>query len=522
MTRSYDYWKRREDEARENTIKDEERYNRELEEIYKQMFDEIEKDINDFFTKYAKQESISITEAKKRVSKLDMVKYERKAKKYVAERDFSEQANEEMRIYNLTMKVNRLEMLKANIGLELVNGYQDLEDYLGRALNETVRKEIKRQAGILGETAGDNKKYADSIVNASFLNATWSERIWNNQEQLKHELHKTLSRGLIQGRNPIELARELRKTRDVSVYDAERLLRTEMCRVQIAASLREIKANGFTQYVFLADDRGSRTCEVCQSMNGRTFKIEDGRIGVNLPPLHPNCRCSVAGHIDDDEFINWLEDHGVELTDQDLEEMGLSRGSEREEGHRGIDSETTIDRNYINSNKYRRKMRSFGENDDVTLSMERAAVSILNHRQGSRYEDIAVIDGLSGKTRIRKNYNSINEVAMDHKQIKQMAVNPRGSQIVMHNHPGSSSPSDADIYQCAKGGYKYGVILCHNGEIISYRVTRDYQDINYDYISRQFARIDLIRKDHSIDEDGHIWDNAVNELKEAGVEVYYV
>lgn len=57
-------------------------------------------------------------------------------------------------------------------------------------------------------------------------------------------------------------------------------------------------------------------------MNGRTFKIEDGRIGVNLPPLHPNCRCSVASHIDDDEFINWLEDHGVELTDDDLKAMG--------------------------------------------------------------------------------------------------------------------------------------------------------------------------------------------------------
>lgn len=323
MTASYDYWKEREEKARNETIQDEDKYIEELEEIYKQMFDEIEKDINDFFVKYAKQEGISIAEAKKRVSKLDMEKYERKAKKYVAEKDFSEQANEEMRIYNLTMKINRLEMLKANIGLELVDGYQDLEDYLGRALNETVRKEIKRQAGILGETVGDNKKYADSIVNASFRNATWSERIWNNQEQLKQELHKTLSRGLIQGRNPREMARDLRKTREASVYDAERLLRTEMSRVRMDAKLRSIVDNGFTEFIFIAEPGSSRTCDVCKSLDKSIFKVSDGQVGINIPPIHPNCRCSIAGHVSDDALEEYFKEIGIELTDRDRKLLGL-------------------------------------------------------------------------------------------------------------------------------------------------------------------------------------------------------
>ena len=51
-----------------------------------------------------------LAEAKRRVSKLDIAAYQRKAKRYVADKDFSKQANEEMRLYNLTMKVNRLEM----------------------------------------------------------------------------------------------------------------------------------------------------------------------------------------------------------------------------------------------------------------------------------------------------------------------------------------------------------------------------------------------------------------------------
>ena len=101
-----------------------------------------------------------------------------------------------------------------------------------------------------------------------------------------------------------------------------------MCRVQIDASLREIEANGFTQFIFIADSGGSRTCEQCKALDGKTFILKDGKVGVNLPPLHPNCRCSIAGHEDDEDFIDWLEDHGVELTDEDLEAMGLSRSGD--------------------------------------------------------------------------------------------------------------------------------------------------------------------------------------------------
>ena len=72
----------------------------------------------DFNAKYATKEGISLAEAKRRVSKLDIEEYGRKAAKYVKEKDFSDQANEEMRLYNATMKINRLELLKANIGLE--------------------------------------------------------------------------------------------------------------------------------------------------------------------------------------------------------------------------------------------------------------------------------------------------------------------------------------------------------------------------------------------------------------------
>ena len=54
--------------------------------------------------------------------------YERKGKEIRGKRKISPiEANAEMRIYNLTMKVNRLELLKANIGLEMVSGFDEMQ-----------------------------------------------------------------------------------------------------------------------------------------------------------------------------------------------------------------------------------------------------------------------------------------------------------------------------------------------------------------------------------------------------------
>lgn len=90
---SQEYWKNRETEAKKHNIQEEAEYNRKIKEIYANMMDEINKEINGFYTKYTAKEGITMAEAKKRVSKLDIAAYERKAKKYVETKDFSDRAN---------------------------------------------------------------------------------------------------------------------------------------------------------------------------------------------------------------------------------------------------------------------------------------------------------------------------------------------------------------------------------------------------------------------------------------------
>lgn len=314
---SQEYWKNRETEAKKHNIIDEEEYNRQIQEIYQSMIDEITKEINGFYARYAKKEGVTMAEAKKRADKLDIDAYARKAKKYVAKKDFSDEANEEMRIYNLTMKVNRLELLKANIGLEMVSGFDDLQKYFDKKLTKRTLDEFRRQAGILGKSIMKNEKYAHAIVNASFKNATYSDRIWMYHGMLKAELEGLLASGLIKGENPRKLARHLTKRFGVSAYNAERLMVTELARVQTEAQKQSFIRNGFDEYVYVACTKGD-VCPICKGLDDKHFKVDDMMPGENAPPMHPNCHCSTAAYMDNEAYEEWInsyQEHGLNFED---------------------------------------------------------------------------------------------------------------------------------------------------------------------------------------------------------------
>lgn len=297
------YWKNRETEQRKHNIQDEAEYQKRIQEIYQNMIDEIEKEINGFYGRYAKKEGITMAEAKKRAAKADIEALGRKAARYVKDKDFSDQANEEMRLYNMTMKVNRLELLKAQIGLEMVAGFDELQKYYDKVLTDRTISEFERQAGILGKTIQNNAKAAKVIVNASFHNATYSDRIWMYQDMLKNDLSNLLQTGLIQGQNPRRLATHLRKRFGVSQSNAERLMITELARVQTEAQKQSFERNGFEEYTFLAL---GTACPICRALDGKHFKIKKMMPGENAPPVHPRCRCSISAYEDSEDYETWL------------------------------------------------------------------------------------------------------------------------------------------------------------------------------------------------------------------------
>lgn len=312
------YWREREEKHIRESIKTDKELAAELAKNQKRAMQEIQQQIDAFYGKYATSEGITMAEARKRVSKLDIESYAEKAKRYVkyahSDNDsikaqaFTDRANEEMRIYNLTMKINRLELLNANINLELAKLGSETEHFLTERFTEGARVEYKRQAGILGETVAFNAKSLEKLVNASFLGATWSERLWTNQAALRAELEILLNRGIIQGKNPKVLARELRKKFDVSKNDADRLLITELGRIQTEIQKDAFAQLGLEHYEYVAEPDA---CPRCKPLDGQIFKVPEMDPGTNAPLRHPRCRCSTVGVADREGWEKSLASRGL-------------------------------------------------------------------------------------------------------------------------------------------------------------------------------------------------------------------
>ncbi|MBR9961935.1 minor capsid protein [Anaerostipes sp. Marseille-Q3525] len=470
---SKNYWRDREERQRKQNIKNEAEYQKKLDDIYANMLDNIEKEINGFYVKYAKESGITMAEAKKRIAKIDIESYAKKAKRYVKNKDLSKKANDEMRYYNAAMKINRLELLKANIGMHLVGGYDEIEKMFGDAFTQRTEEEMRKQAGILGKTINDNAKKARVIVGASYKNATWSERIWAHQSMLKSEIDKLLQEGLIQGKHPSVLARHLEKRFGVSESNAMRLMVTELARVQTEAQKQSFIQNGFEEYEYIACEKAD-ACSQCRALDGKAFKVKDMMPGENAPPMHPYCHCSTAAYMDDSDYEKWLDtysEHGL-----DFEEWKNS--VEQEESKKKYMYKDTLAReDLINSTEYRKKFNNISDQTKVNRTAWKLSKEMIKHRSGTKYEDLAFIDSKTGKYAINKNYNVESKAKMNKPMKRLLDKSEKNSIIAIHNHPGSSVPSIPDIRVCMQRGYKKGVVVCHDGKIYIYSVdTKKYNE----------------------------------------------
>lgn len=308
-----DYWKKRVEAEMEERLRSTETIAGQMKSLHAYYFDNIQKEIESFYQRYADKNGLSKSEAKQRVSEFDVTAFSDKAARYVREKDFSAQANSELSLYNLKMKVSRLEILQYHLDLEMVALANEEENITKRFLQDGYMEEVQFQAGILADTVASPKQLgnvAEAIINAPFKGATWSEKIWTRQNTLRTILQEEIRGAILKGRNPIELIPKLRKEFEVSYQQARRLAITEYARVQSEVQKASMKANGFEKYVYLAE---SRACRICASKDDKIFLVDEMTPGKNCAPMHPHCRCSTAPVVDKtvENFSNKLYNQSV-------------------------------------------------------------------------------------------------------------------------------------------------------------------------------------------------------------------
>ena len=284
----------------EQSLKDDRKMKRELAKIYNSSLDDIQRHIDADIQRFAYKEGVSMAEAKKIISKTDVEAFQSTAKRYVEEKNFTPQANKELRRYNVTMRSNRLELLQARINLDIIALALEEEQLTGQHIAQETIAEYERQAGIMAMAAPAQSQLntlATAVVLSDVSGATFSDRIWANQNELRNEINQTIERALIRGEHPrnsaASIKRLIRDEYGKKQRAAERILITETSRAQTIAGVEAFKKAGVDKMMWIAEPSA---CPTCSEMDGKVFDINTTGLTI---PAHPFCRCSYAGYTDD-------------------------------------------------------------------------------------------------------------------------------------------------------------------------------------------------------------------------------
>jgi SPP1 gp7 family putative phage head morphogenesis protein len=131
-------------------------------------------------------------------------------------------------------------------------------------------------------------EFVKEAIAFNWSGVPFSERIWGNSDTLVKALRTELTQGIIQGESIDKMARRIRKSFNTSVYNSQRLMRTESARVISSAQEKIYEESGVVQELIYTATLDSKTSDVCKSRDSKRWKIDDPK--RPKIPAHPNCR----------------------------------------------------------------------------------------------------------------------------------------------------------------------------------------------------------------------------------------
>lgn len=212
--------------------------------------------------------------------------------------------------YDIISKKN-VEKLEIEIRTELNRLEPSVRDYYYKSFNQPIRQTVEsvtintakksmlkykidafKSMQKYFDRLGDSKLYKTTI-NKKWNEISYIERFHGKGIEDIEVLEKLLKDVLINNKRPQDFAKDLDKLINKGQYHAERLLRTESTGMVTGMRLEEYSRLGYTSVMVLSSMTAT-TCDYCRNYDHSIVSILNANIGINIPPLHPNCKCVIV------------------------------------------------------------------------------------------------------------------------------------------------------------------------------------------------------------------------------------
>lgn len=291
-----DYWETRQAEMYQAGEMRVNQYFARLEKAFNQTKRELQKTIEAFYFRYAKENGLSYAEAQKRLDKEELGEL----------KDFIALAMQNIGKYNQTVnnmsikaRITRYQALEAEVDAILRQLYAvDYEAMAEETMREVYEESyyhtwynIDQYRGFHAAFSKVEPRTVEALLEYPFNGANFSSRLWKQKDHLQTQLMESLTTMMIQGRHPSTLAKDFAKKMQSKKFDAYRLLHTESSFLMSEATHAGYKEDGVEKYQILAT-LDSKTCGVCGDLDRKVYEVDKAVVGVNMPPFHPLCRCT--------------------------------------------------------------------------------------------------------------------------------------------------------------------------------------------------------------------------------------
>lgn len=307
----------------------------------------------------------------------------------------------------------------------------------------------------------------------------YSDRIWKNTGALASSVKDELLVSLMTGRSVKDTAQAIAERFEVGQNNARRLVRTESAFFHNQMELLSYEDAEIAKYKFVAVlDR--RTSHICQEHDNKVYDTDKAVPGVNYPPLHPWCRSTTIAHDEDTDYSKLerrarnpetgkVEYVPADMTYKEWYSKYVAEPRERELSGRPFGANL----DYVRSDEFVDKLKSHPKTSHISDSIARVSRQMLQHRNGTTFEDYYLLDADTGRVVALSNKARKTKGVVYNDQVrKAFKESSEQSLISIHNHPSGYPPSLSDfasLQQRSKNNtVKYGLTIGHDGSVYWY------------------------------------------------------
>lgn len=271
---------------------------------------EIQKEIESWYGRYAKNNNVSMTEARRQLSTKELKEFRWDVNEYIKygrENAIDPKWMKELENASARVHINRLEALKIRTQQAAEAAFGNELDVLDAMARKVYTEdyyhsifEMHKGFGVGWNIGQVDERKLNQLISKPWAadGKNFSQRIWNHRDQLVNELHTQMTQNCILGKHPKVLIDSISKKFNTTKGQAGRLVMTEQAFFHSAAQKDAFKELDVEEFEVVATLDGS-TSDICQDMDGKHFPMSQYEPGVTAPPFHVWCRTVTAPYFED-------------------------------------------------------------------------------------------------------------------------------------------------------------------------------------------------------------------------------